>query len=1035
VVLSWANRPAAAQDAERPGRKAPSTLRSKPLAEETLALRANALPQDDLDTARRLYNQGNAQFRRRDFAAAKTSYQEAVAIWRRTLPPDHLFLARGLNNLGNTQHELREHAAARASHEEALAIYRKALPRDHRDIASSIYNLGNAQSGLRDFAAAKVSYAEALAIYRKVLPANDPDIAASLNNLGIVERNLRDYVAARASYEEALGIFRMSLPADDPRIGYTLSNLGIVAAALGDYAAARAFHEQAVAQLHAALPPNDPAIAESLNNLGIVLRNLREYAAAERSHEEALAIRLNALPPGHPDIAESLNNLGNVQQDLGKLAAARQSHEKALAIRREVLPADYPDIGQSLANLGSVEHQLGHYAAAKANYQQALAVRRLALPRDHPEIAESLNNLGLVQYELGDYASARASHEQALAIRRTALPPDHLHLAFSLVNLARANRALALDIEATLQQLARAADLLHTDQLRLAVAQAEPEQLAARALAQICVSYLVDAALAASAEAPLVYDRLVRVKGSVTAHERWTHLARDAADRDTARLVGRLRWITRQIVGLTLGERTPDGQPDRREPSTMVVSLSEERARLERQLAQRSAVYRTIQARAAICGSDVRRALPAGAALLDLFVYSHEQAPVNENTTQPDEERVAAFVVRPDREDTPIVSLGPSRHLAALIDRWRASYGSGKAPPSGEKDPGIELRRTLWEPLAQHVLGVKVVLISPDGVLSGLPWAALPGSKPGTFLVHEHAFAVIPVPQLLPDSLQSGMGGSIEPASLAVGNIDFDAMSRLVPGAQRENHFAALPGTHAEAAAVCDLFRAAFAGRPAELLTGKEATKEAFVSRAFGRSHLLVATHGFFLSEPVRSALAGPGQLRSLGALGLRPELFGANPALRSGLVFAGANHEPTGGGNAFLTAMEVGEMDLRRVDLAVLSACETGLGKVEGGEGVLGLQRALQVAGARTAVTSLWKVPDAATQALMTRLHSNLWQKKMAKAEALREAQLWLLKEGRRHPELALRSGLVRPEPKKNEAETVSPFYWAAFVLSGDWR
>jgi CHAT domain-containing protein len=135
------------------------------------------------------------------------------------------------------------------------------------------------------------------------------------------------------------------------------------------------------------------------------------------------------------------------------------------------------------------------------------------------------------------------------------------------------------------------------------------------------------------------------------------------------------------------------------------------------------------------------------------------------------------------------------------------------------------------------------------------------------------------------------------------------------------------------------------------------------------------------------------------------------------------------------LTAFEASELDLRRVDLAVLSACETARGQVRSGEGVLGLQRAFQLAGARTAVTSLWKVDDQATQALMARFHRNLWEKRMGKLEALREAQLWLVNEGWKHPELNLRSGLVRPVAKLKKGDAVSPFYWAAFVLSGDWR
>src|SRR5262249_46791108 len=159
--------------------------------------------------------------------------------------------------------------------------------------------------------------------------------------------------------------------------------------------------------------------------------------------------------------------------------------------------------------------------------------------------------------------------------------------------------------------------------------------------------------------------------------------------------------------------------------------------------------------------------------------------------------------------------------------------------------------------------------------------------------------------------------------------------------------------------------------------------------------YLLVATHGFFLPEPEQKEPPDLEGIRSLRMLRFRPDAVTANPALRSGLAFAGANRAAVGRGTSFLTAFEASELDLRRVDLAVLSACETGRGQVKSGEGVLGLQRAFQLAGARTAVTSLWKVDDLATQALMTRFHRNLWKERLGKLEALREAQLWLVNDG----------------------------------------
>jgi CHAT domain-containing protein len=119
-----------------------------------------------------------------------------------------------------------------------------------------------------------------------------------------------------------------------------------------------------------------------------------------------------------------------------------------------------------------------------------------------------------------------------------------------------------------------------------------------------------------------------------------------------------------------------------------------------------------------------------------------------------------------------------------------------------------------------------------------------------------------------------------------------------------------------------------------------------------------------------------------------------------------------------------------------VLSACETGLGKVAGGEGVLGLQRAFQVAGARTTLTTLWQVDDEATRQLMERFYENYWRKRMPALVSLREAQLWMLHgsaSGKNDTEV--RGGVrVRRVEEPKAAGYASPYYWAAFVLSGDW-
>jgi CHAT domain-containing protein len=311
--------------------------------------------------------------------------------------------------------------------------------------------------------------------------------------------------------------------------------------------------------------------------------------------------------------------------------------------------------------------------------------------------------------------------------------------------------------------------------------------------------------------------------------------------------------------------------------------------------------------------------------------------------------------------------------------------------------------------------GYLIVRDSQKGPLNGLPLAALPGNKAGGYLLEEYTFAAIPTPQLLPDLVAKTDPRFERPVSmLLVGDVDFGA----------GEDFKRLARTGVEINDIRVKFQDRFTDGTLKVLRKAEATKQAFAAAAPQQRYLHLATHGSFADPSVPSALDLKSRERVLRtALTFDRQVVGEHPGLLSGIVFAGANAQDKKK-DAILTALEAGELELRGVELVVLSACDTGLGRVAGGEGVLGLQRAVQVAGARTTVTSLWKVDDTATQRLMSRFYENLWEKKLSKVEALREAQLWMLREGGTR-------GLDLPPDTKS----LPPQYWAAFVLSGDWR
>jgi CHAT domain-containing protein len=158
-----------------------------------------------------------------------------------------------------------------------------------------------------------------------------------------------------------------------------------------------------------------------------------------------------------------------------------------------------------------------------------------------------------------------------------------------------------------------------------------------------------------------------------------------------------------------------------------------------------------------------------------------------------------------------------------------------------------------------------------------------------------------------------------------------------------------------------------------------------------------------------------------------------------TGLVFAGAN-KPDTPGRGVLTGEALVDVNLSGLDLAVLSACETGLGDVADGEGTFGLQRAFHLAGTRDVVASLWKVPDRPTAALMALFYRNLWEKSLPPVEALRQAQLEIYHHPEKIAELAAGFRGTFKEVPGSGAEVVNPSpdgkphprLWAAFTLSG---
>lgn len=925
--------------------------------------------------------------------SANDLYEHVHEVWEAQLAPDHPRLLAVKLGLAMTRKELGDPAGALELESRVLATWEQQLAPDHPDLLNARANLAVTWKALGDLARALELESGVHAAYERKFPPDHPELLKAKHNLSATLLALGDLAGALDLLEHLHATQEQRLEPDHPRLLRAKANLAAARAELGDLAGALELVEYVHAAQERRLAPDHPDLLDAKDSLAGARLAHHDFAGAYELFEYVHAVREDTLDPEHTDLVRSKSNLATALLHLGDLAGARALDEHVHAVLERRLEPGHPDLVAARQNLAVARGLDGDLAGALELFEQVHARREGMLQPDHSDLLDAQQGIALMRWKLGDFGGAMEATRSLLRGQRARARSLHLESP----RVAR---------EAALGELGRLSSIISWMKQgdRKAAARLNSELFLALEGLRLVSTGSSRVAIAASRSPEL--DRLRR---------------REAAAR------GALNdWALSPPREASLAEGWRE----------KLVELAVARDRLQRelrvQLAERGILTETSSLQAVTDG------LAEDSALVTFFRYRRLFPEDPETGTRPSPvDSLLAFAVTPGG-GVRQVDLGPSERFKELALQWRAAVGrpvdSRRGGVAVDPAPGEEaVARILAEELLAPCLSPggeplpESVYIIADDFLHLVPFDALVwrnGERLGDVLAVRSEVSIQRLaspPRELPE----------EGTLVAFGGVDFDAEDVVSPSlrlalatppaagsnsrGRRPQRFEELAHSGPEAEHAGEVY-SEHRGRAPVVLTGSRASKQALVDMAGEARYLHLATHGWFSSEAFQSALDGLAEGSELRTWPLRAEqvVHGFAPETLCGLALAGANRgrDEVGRVPGLITAEEIAVLELVGCELAVLSACETNVGLRRAGQGILSLQAALHAAGARTAITSLWSVPDDWTGRLMERFYTNLWERGLPKAEALWEAKVYL-----------------------RDQEKAPVGAWAGWVLTGDPR
>lgn len=826
----------------------------------------------------------------------------------------------------------------------------------------------------KNFSQAQKWQTEAVNLTQKTFGENSSEYAAQLFNRSEIYLAQENWTEAESIFDKLIQIHQNDKAKNALDLAKIYHQQGILQKMKGNYAKAEIYFQQASAIRKEKLGTHHLDFSETQFQIAMLSKNLGRHETAENLLEEVLMIQKEILGELHPAYAQTLSVLAAAYRANQKNEAAEQLYKSSLQILKNKSGEQNMSYAVALDNLANFYQSKNRFFEAETNYLQALEIKKNQSNTNPIQYGVSLNNLAVLYEKMNKEEMAEKQYLKSLEIFKAKLGENHPDVAKLLNNLAALYEKQKRYKEAEIFYTKSVQIILHHIQHNF-VALSESEKLFFYEKNKIFLQNFIHFAIQNATETKKndllseVLNIQLQTKGILLESNRQQ---RNQILASQNKQISKDFEDWQKLRKIIAKESNVFEENNFEIPKHNLDSLELLANQLEKKLIAQSADFAEIVQTAN--WKAIQSKLKSNEAAIEI-VRLHLNS----------QDIFYAFVaIQPNKSTPELILLSNAKELEGKY----LSYYKNMIRFEGKDKYSFN---KFFQPVLAHLnlpKGSKIYL-SADGVYHQINLNTLRNPETSVFLMDEFE---ISLKGNLKELLKTETSQKLPKKALLIGRPNFRTHKQ-----GDEVFFADLPKTEIEVKNIEKILSANQI--QTKILLGKDAQTNTLENlQDVGILH--IATHGYFVESEENLAINKNFEVQTT------PTIH-QNAMLRSGLVFAQTENQHNAN-EGLLTAYELSALQLTQNELVVLSACETGLGRIQNGEGVYGLQRALQTAGSKCILMSLWKVDDNVTQMLMTDFYQT-WLKTGDKKKAFQTAQ------------------------QKIRTEYPNPYYWGAFVMVGD--